>query len=305
MINSTVPLLSISIVNYNAKERLLECLESLQDITIPHPEIIVVDNASQDGSPEMVQVRFPDVILIENDYNAGFIRANNQGLRRSSGKYILSLNNDTIVPPGSLEKLIAVLEDHGQYGAVGGKLISPGGDFQWQCRRSFPTPLVALTYFLRLGKIFPRIALFNRYVLTDHDPDKSLDVEAISGACFMVRREVLEQTGGMDESYFMYGDDLDWSYRIVRLGWKIRYCAEAPIIHYGGLGGTQHGSYGMIYHFYQAMWIFYDKHLRKDYLFLVTVLVWLGIWLKYVLHAFQFALGIKKSVSRKIKKQAR
>jgi GT2 family glycosyltransferase len=294
------PYLSISIVNYNACSLLRDCLHSIYTHPAPfRTEVIVVDNASQDGSAAMVAGEFPAVVLIKNPDNRGFIRANNQGLRAAQGQYILSLNNDTVVPAGSLAKLVGFLEQHPQYGACGGKLINPTGGFQWQCRRSFPTPLVALTYFLRLRKIFPGVALFHRYILSDRDPDESLDVDALSGACFLVRRETLTQTAGMDEIYFMYGDDLDWSYRIRARGWKIRYCADAPIIHYGGLGGTQHNSYRMMYHFYEAMWIFYRRHYRAHYSPVVTALVWLGIWIKFGLHALQYALGIKKSVSRK------
>ncbi|OQY28817.1 MAG: hypothetical protein B6244_05880 [Candidatus Cloacimonetes bacterium 4572_55] len=294
------PTLSICVVNYNAGDVVVECLESIyKNVTIPDLEVILVDNASSDQSNLTIKKKFPQTILIQNSENAGFIRANNQGLKRSRGRYVLSLNPDTIVPPGSLEKLTHFLETHPDYGAVGGKLHSPNNDFQWQCRRSFPTPFVACAYFLRLRKFFPEVELFHRYTLTNYSPDQSLDVEAISGACFMVPREVLEQTNGMDESFFMYGDDLDWSYRIHEKGWKIRYCADAPIMHYGGLGGAQHGSYRLISHYYNAMWIFYDHHLRRSRSLPTTLLVWIGIKAMTGLHKLLFALGIRRSVSRK------
>lgn len=294
------PLLSISIVNFNACQMLRDCLQSLrQNVGYDDLEVIVVDNDSHDGSVGMVRAEFPEVLLIANTENRGFNRANNQGLKRARGRYILSLNNDTIVPPGSLEKMVDFLETHPEYGAVGGRLMNPEGGFQWQCRRSFPTPLVALSYFLRLRTLFPNVDLFHRYTLTQHDPEESLDVDAISGACFMVRRDVLEQTGGMDDTFFMYGDDLDWSYRIHENGWKIRYLADAPITHYGGLGGAHHVSYRLIFHYYNAMWIFYRHHLQKHYSVVTTALVWLGIWTKAGLHSLQYALGLKKLVSRK------
>ena len=294
------PLLSISIVNFNARERLRECLQSLYTrVTILDLEIIVVDNASNDGSAAIVKTEFPLAILIENAVNRGFNRANNQGLARASGKFLLSLNNDTNVPAGSLEKLVEFLQTHPEYGAVGGRLVSPDGSFQWQSRRSFPTPLVALSYFLKLRVLFPKVDLFHRYALTNRNPREGHDVDALSGACFLVRREVYEQTGGMDDVFFMYGDDLDWSYRIRQKGWRIFYCADAPILHYGGQGGAHHVSYSLIYHYYHAMWLFYSRHLKPRYIVLISLLVLIGISIMYLLHTFLYTLRLNKLVSSK------
>lgn len=293
------PLLSISIVNFNARERLRECLISLHEqVTIPNLDIVVVDNASDDGSAAMIKQNFPNIRLIQNSINRGFNRANNQGLYAARGQFLLSLNNDTIIPPGSLEKLVEFLQDHPEYGAAGGKLLSPNGNFQWQSRRSFPTPLAALTYLLGLRRYFPGVELFHRYALTHIAPEESLDVDALSGACLLVRRDVYAQTGGMDDVFFMYGDDLDWCYRIRQQGWKIRYCADAPIIHYGGQGGAHRVSYSLIYHYYQAMWLFYRRHYRRQYNFVVTGLVFSAIWGLIGLHSLLFMLGINKRVSR-------
>ncbi len=295
-----IPKLSICFVNYNAKDVVLNCLRSLyHNLTIIDPEIILVDNASQDGSLELIAAEFPAIILIRNRENRGFNRANNQALHHSTGDFILSLNTDTLIPPGSIEKLVAFLEGHPEYGAAGGRLNSPNGDFQWQCRRSSPTPLTALTYFLRLRRWFSGVELFHRYALTNRSPDESMDVEAISGACFMVCRMALEQTGGMDDTYFMYGDDLDWSYRLRQKGWKIRYCADAPIIHYGGSGGAHYASLRLIGHYYNAMWIFYQKHLKSNYTLLTTGLVWLGIRAFTAWHGLLFIFGLTGRVSRK------
>lgn len=271
--------LSISIVNYNAKEYLEQCLRSVLASGCRLPmEIIVVDNHSQDASAQMVREEFPAVTLIQNTRNEGFIKANNKGLRASRGKYVLSLNNDTVVRPGALDTLVDFLESHPESGACGPKVLNPDGSLQRQCRRGFPTPMSAIYYFLRLHKLFPGNRKFGHYLMAHLDPDQVGEVDSLSGACMLVRRDVMDRVGLMDESFTMYGDDLDWCYRIKKAGWKIHYVPQAVILHHGGLGGSRALPYRNIWEFHRSMAIFHEKHYSDSYSFLTNWLVYSGIW---------------------------
>lgn len=271
--------LSISIVNYNAKEYLQQCLQSILASGCKSPmEIIVVDNHSDDESVHMMSEEFPTVTLIQNARNEGFIKANNKGLRASRGKYVLSLNNDTVVRPGALDSLVDFMESHPETGACGPKVLNPNGSLQNQCRRGFPTPMSAIYYFLRLHKLFPRNEKFGHYLMSHLDPDQVGEIDSLSGACMMVRRDVMDQVGLMDESYTMYGDDLDWCYRIKNAGWKIHYVPHAVIMHYGGMGGSRALPYRNTWEFYRSMTIFHQKHYSESYSFLTNWAVYSGIW---------------------------
>ncbi|HNS19971.1 MAG TPA: glycosyltransferase family 2 protein [Sedimentisphaerales bacterium] len=270
---------SISIVNYNAKEYLEQCLQSLFATGCRFPiEVIVVDNHSQDGSGQLVKEQFPTVTLIQSDNNEGFIKANNRGLRASRGEYVLSLNNDTVVRPGALDALVDFMDSHPESGACGPKVLNPNGSLQKQCRRGFPTPMSAIYYFLRLHKLFPRNKRFGHYVMSHLHPDEMGEIDSLSGACMMVRREVMDRVGLMDESYTMYGDDLDWCYRIKKAGWKIHYVPQAVIMHHGGLGGSRVLPYKNTWEFYRSMAVFHEKHYSESYSFLTNFLVYSGIW---------------------------
>jgi GT2 family glycosyltransferase len=270
---------SISIVNYNAEKYLKQCLRSIFAYGCRFPtEIIVVDNHSQDRSVRMVREEFPTVRLIENTRNEGFIKANNKGLRASRGKYVLSLNNDAVVRPGALDILIDFLESHPESGACGPKILNPNGSLQGQCRRGFPTPMSALYYFLRLHRLFPRNRKFGHYLMTHLDPDRTSEVDSLSGACMMVRRDVMDRVGLMDESFTMYGDDLDWCYRIKQAGWKVHYVPQAIIVHHGGMGGSRVLPYRNTWEFHRSMAFFHKKHYSDHCSFLTNGLIYSGIW---------------------------
>jgi len=276
-----MPDVSISIVNYNSKGLLDDCIASLIKSMKGHSyEIIVVDNASTDRSAEMVKTKYPQIRLIINKSNYGFIKANNIGIRTGGGKYLLSLNNDTIIKGGSIDRLIDFMENNPDAGAVGPKLLNSNGSIQKQCRRSFPNPLNALYYFTGLSDLFPKSRRFGQYLLSYIDDLRTQEVDSLCGAAMMVRREAIEKVGLMDENYFMYGDDIDWCYRIKEAGYKVCYVPDAEIIHFGGMGGSRKRSYRNIIEFHRAMAIFYKKHYSKRYLFLVNWLVYAGIWLK-------------------------
>ena len=274
--------LSVIIVSYNVREFLQQCLHSLEKAGEGlSMEIIVVDNASGDGSAEMVRREFPRVRLIENRDNRGFSRANNQAVRIAGGRYLLLINPDTLAREDTLAAMIAFMEAHPEAGAAGCKILNPDGTLQLSCRRSFPTPWVALSKITGLGRLFPGSRLFGSYNLTYLDPDRTAQVDALSGSFMFLRRQALEQVGLFDEQYFMYGEDLDLCYRIKKATWKIYYVPDTQIIHYKGK--STESSAGTVIDFYRAMYIFVKKHLRPRYLFFLHWFLVLGITMRAAL----------------------
>ncbi|MDZ7371314.1 MAG: glycosyltransferase [candidate division KSB1 bacterium] len=263
--------LSIVIVNYNVREFLEQALVSVQK-AVRHIdcEIWVVDNASSDGSAAFIRRKFPDVKLIANEQNLGFARANNQALQQATGKYICLLNPDTIVQENTFDVLLRYMEDHPEVGMVGAKILNADGSLQLACRRSFPTPWVAFTKIVGLAALFPKSRWFGRYNLTFLDPEQEADVEAISGSFMFVRRSVIEQVGGLDEDFFMYGEDLDWCYRIREAGYRIRYVPYTQIIHFKGESSKKSLLQQRLL-FYEAMRLFVRKHFKKR-------IAWIPLW---------------------------
>jgi len=260
------PLFSVIIVNYNVREFLQHALMSVQKAMKGlRGEIIVVDNASDDGSVEMVRRRFPSVRLIASDVNLGFAKANNLAIRTSAGKYLLLLNPDTVVQEDTFTTLLKFFDENADVGLAGCKILNPDGSFQLSCRRSFPTPWVAFTKISGLSSLFPKSRLFGRYNLTYLSEDESYEIDAVSGSFMMLRREVIEQVGGLDEEYFMYGEDLDWCYRIQQAGWKIYYVPTTKIIHYKG-ESTRRSGIDEIKTFYEAMHLFVKKHIGRSWI---------------------------------------
>ncbi len=261
------PLLSIIIVNYNVRDFLHHALVSLQKAMKGiRGEIIVVDNASDDGSIEMVRHRFPSVHLIASKVNLGFAKANNLGLKRARGTYLLLINPDTLVQEDTLRVMIQFFQDSPDAGLAGCKVLNPDGTFQLACRRSFPRPWVAFSKMVGLSGLFHDSRLFGRYNLTYLSPDETYELDAVSGSFMMVRREAYEQVGGLDEDFFMYGEDLDWCYRIQQAGWKNYYVHSTQIIHYKG-ESTKRSNLDEIRTFYQAMHLFVQKHFSSSRIF--------------------------------------
>ncbi|MCX8057314.1 MAG: glycosyltransferase [Ignavibacteria bacterium] len=258
--------LSIIIVNYNVKAFLQNCLLSILKATEKiSSEIIVVDNASDDGSVEIVKKNFPNVKLIESKENLGFSRANNIGLKISQGKYICLINPDTIVEENTFEEMIQFMERNPEVGLAGCKILNPDGTFQLACRRSFPTPWVAFTKIIGLSKVFPKSKLFAKYNLTYLDENKSYEVDAVSGSFMFFRREVYEKIGGLDETFFMYGEDLDYCYRVKKAGYKVYYVHSTKIIHFKG-ESTKRSNIDELKHFYDAMRLFVKKHFAGSWI---------------------------------------
>jgi hypothetical protein len=268
--------ISIIIVSYNVRDFLQQCLHSL-DRASAHPtvEVIVVDNASVDASAQMVREQFPGVRLIENRTNRGFSRANNQAMRIARGRYLLLINPDTLAQEDTLVALQDFMDAHPEAGAAGCKILNPDGTLQLSCRRSFPTPWVAFCKILGLSRLFPKSRLFGKYNLTYLDPDQIEKVDALSGSFLFLRRRTVKEIGLFDEQYFMYGEDLDLCYRIMKAGWKIYYVPTTQIIHYKGK--STESSPATVLDFYRAMYIFVNKHLRHRYLFFLHWLLILGI----------------------------
>ncbi|MFQ5639507.1 MAG: glycosyltransferase [bacterium] len=274
------PQLSVIIVNYNVKEFLEQALVSIRRaLKGLAAEIIVVDNASTDGSQSMLRSAFKDVRVIQNKQNMGFAKACNQGLELAHGDYLVLINPDTIVQEDTFAKLLGFMKQHADTGMVGCKILNPDGSLQLACRRSFPTPWVAFTRLSGLSRLFPKTRLFGRYNLTYLDPEQSYEVEAISGSLMMIRRDVLSKVGCLDESFFMYGEDLDWCYRIRQGGLKVRYFSGTQIIHFKG-ESSKRMEFDRLRVFYRAMLLFVKKHFKKKSLFMPYWLLWVAIWIR-------------------------
>ena len=229
-------IISVVVVSYNVRDFVKQCLTSLSRAYFDgRVETILVDNDSYDGTVEMVQRRFPQVLVIQNSENRGFAAAANQGIAAATGEYILSLNPDTIVEEKTLQVLVDYLHEHPDVGCVGPKILNSDGSLQQACKRSFPRPWVALTRLLGLARLFPKSRLFGQYNLTYLDPDQTHAVDAVSGSCMCLPRNILEQLGPFDETFFMWGDDLDYCYRIARAGYRVVYHPGTQIIHYQGV----------------------------------------------------------------------
>lgn len=263
--NSSINL-SIIIVNYNVKDFLQSLLlslnKALKNIT---NEIIIVDNASTDGSVELIKNNFQNIILIANKENLGFSKANNQGLKISKGKYLLLINPDTIVSEDTISEMINFFENNAGTGLAGCKILNPDGSLQLACRRSFPGPWTSFCKVTGLSCLFPNSKIFAKYNLTYLDENKSYEVDAVSGSFMMFTREVYDNIGGLDEEYFMYGEDLDFCYRIQKAGYKIFYVHNTKIIHYKG-ESTKRSTLDETRIFYKAMHLFVKKYFSTSYL---------------------------------------
>jgi GT2 family glycosyltransferase len=269
---------SVIIVNYNVRQFLENSLSSLRRALAGfRAEIFVVDNASSDGSAEMVRAKFPEVLLMQNAENVGFAKANNQALRRSTGDSILLINPDTIVQEDTIRVMLRFFEDHPDAGLAGCKILNPDGTFQLPCRRSFPTPWVAFTKIFGLSALLPNSKLFGRYNLTYRDPEATYPVDAVSGSFMMVRRQAYEKVGGLDETFFMYGEDLDWCYRFRQAGYAVYYVHETTIIHFKG-ESTRRSEIDGEELFYRAMELFVQKHFSSSGL--VKLVVRTGIFFR-------------------------
>jgi len=260
--------ISVIIVNYNVKELLQQCVNSvLSSSKNLKTEIIIVDNNSFDGSVEFIKSKFSlnsNIKVISSPVNLGFAKGNNIGVKEAKGEYLLILNPDTVLQEDTLEKTLSFYKTDSQIGAVTCKLVLPNGKLDLACRRSFPTPSVAVYRMLGLSKLFPKSKLFGKYNLTYLDENHIYEVDAIVGAFILLRKDIYDKVGGFDEEYFMYGEDLDLCYRLKKAGYKIYYFPGTSIIHYKG-ESTKKSSISYVNNFYGAMQIFVRKNLKTRF----------------------------------------
>jgi GT2 family glycosyltransferase len=275
--------LSIVIVNYNVKYFIEQCLLSVKKaIEGIDAEVFVIDNASVDGSVEMLREKFPWVETIANVDNRGFSKANNQAIRISKGKYVLLLNPDTVVEEDCFKKCIAFAEKQEQFGSLGVKMIDGLGEFLPESKRGLPSPKVAFSKIFGLSKLFPNSKTFGKYHLSYLSKEKDHEIDILSGAFMFMAKEALDKVGLLDETFFMYGEDIDLSYRIQLGGFKNFYYSGTTIIHYKG-ESTKKGSINYVYVFYKAMVIFAHKHFKDGYSKLFGFCIYSAIYFRMAL----------------------
>jgi len=303
--------LAIVIVNYNVCDLLRDCLKSVYASTGLTFEVCVVDNASPDDSADMVAREFPQAKLIRNVDNMGYAAANNlglkyfgfedasQGSRTPSGelglsrstlraphsalpRYALLLNPDTVVPPDAFAQMITLMDQNSAFGVSGPKLVRLDGSLDLACRRGFPTVEVSFWRLTKLSRLFPKSQRFGRYNMTYLDEDQPAEIDSVVGAFMLVRREAIEQAGLLDEIFWMYGEDLDWAYRIKQGGWKVYYYPHVVVQHIkrASSGQSNAGAAKAKYEFDRAMWLFYQKHYQAATPRPIDFLVRLGLGFK-------------------------
>lgn len=281
--------LSIIILNFNTEGLLRQCLGSLPE----HEDyqVIVVDNASTDGSVAMIKEEFPKVELILSKTNCGFTRGNNLARSKAKGEYVLFLNSDAKVYPGTLERMVKLMDEDPDVGIATCYTELPDGSFYYACHRGFPTLWNSLTYFSGLAKLFPKSKLFAGYTATYLPLNKVHEIDACSGTFLLIRRAILDEINWFDEDYYSYGEDIEMCFRVKELGYKVMFVPDVKIMHYWGASSglkstsrevssadpTNQAKWNQAR--YQAMKIFYNKHYRKNYPEIFNQLVFAGIGL--------------------------
>jgi GT2 family glycosyltransferase len=291
---------SIIIVNWKTPKLLASCLDSIfQDANSGDFEICVVDNDSQDESLDLIQNHYGSVHLIANTSNVGFSKAVNQAIPVTSGKYILLLNPDTHVQDQAISKLADFMDLNQDCGACGPRVLNPDGSLQLACRRSFPDPWVSLARLTYLSRLFPNNKSFAQYNLTFEDENKLLEVDALSGSAMMVRRDVIDQIGLLDEEIFMYGEDIDWCWRVKEHGYKVFYIPEARVYHFHG-ASSRLRPIGTTLNLHRGMEVFYRKHLAAKYPAPFNWCVYTAIWTRALIFTTMFFLASLFRMNKKV-----
>ncbi len=279
--------LSLCIVSWNVTDDLKNCLESLREGAAGiSSEIILVDNASEDDTVDMVRREFPDVQVIANAHNAGFAAANVQAMEQAVGRYLLMLNPDTLVPPGGMAQLIRFADAHPEAGVVGPKLVYGDGRLQHSCR-SFPTAGAALFRNTILGRLFPRTSANASYLMENWDHSEVREVDWVSGACLLIRRDAFDQIGPLDTSFYWGSEDVDYCWRTHKAGWKVVYTPEPVITHLVGRSTDKVPIKTLLRH-HRSMYQLYSKHMARNPI--SRFIGWLGVWVRAGLILLQ-ALG--------------
>jgi GT2 family glycosyltransferase len=287
--------LSICIVTYKARDLLRDCLSSVASSTSSaNYEIIVLDNGSYDGVAEMLQQEFPSVYFIQNNTNDGYTKPMNQALQAGRGRYLVQLNPDTVILPSAFERLLEFMDSHPEVGICGPKVLNADGTLQKPCRRGESRPWAVISYFSGLSAMFPKSRLFGGYLLNYMDEDETHEVAGVSGSCMLIRREVVDQIGYLDERFYAYQEDADYCFQAIKAGWKVYYVPAAQIIHYGGQGGSRVEPYRSILAWHRSYWLYYRKNFASDYFFMFN-------WIYYLLIGFKLVYSLLVNSIRKEK----
>lgn len=275
--------LTITIASWNTREALRACLDSIRaSASEVNLEVIVFDNASHDDSPDMVREEFPEATLMQSPTNLGFGAAHNRAMAQGKGRYLMPFNSDAVASPGVFRALIDFCDRHPNAGIVGPKILNPDGSLQYSCRR-FPTIEAALFRNTLLGRVFPKNKYAREYLMQDWPHEQPRQVDWLSGAAMMLRRETFEQTGGFDEQFFMYCEDVDLCLRAHNAGWEVWYIPMGSVTHKVGASTSQIAD-RMIRVFHHSMWLFYKKHYIAKVPLLLRPLVPFGLWLRGTLY---------------------
>lgn len=289
--------LGVCIVTRFSKDVILDCLTSLFDQSPGLDlDVVVVDNASRDGTVESIRLKFPTVKLILNPENFGYARAVNQGLHSLDARYYVLLNPDAMILDNALERLVQFMEENPQAGICVPKVLNNDGTLQYQCRRGEARPGEVFSYFLGLDRLFPNDRRFNGYLLRHLDNDQVHEVKAASGSCMMIRREVTGQIGYLDERYFAYQEDTDYCFQARKAGWGVYYVPIAQVIHFGGRGGSGVNPYFGIYQWHRSYYLYYRKNLARDYPFWFHPFYYFVMFVKMVLNLAAVFFSRKKIV---------
>ncbi len=297
---NTTPDISICLVALNACDYLYSCLVSIQkNQPKASIEVIISDNHSTDGTLEMLAEEFPEAKVIRNATNGGFAKPANLAIRESRGRYVLLLNPDTVVHGNALDTLAAYLDSHPETGIVGPKIVNRDGSMQRQCRRSEGRPWDAFCHLTGLAQKYPDNPRYNGYLMGYLDANETHEVQAVSGACMLIRREVLDKVGLLDERFFAYQEDSDFCKRTRQAGWKVVYLPAARITHYGGKGGATVHFYKSLYEWHHSYYLYYRKHFAREYSTFFNHLIYLIIFLKLVGAFFVNFFRQEKSIGRR------
>jgi GT2 family glycosyltransferase len=272
--------ISICIVTLQARDYLRNCLNSIYENPPSNPfEIIVVDNYSQDGTLEMLDAEFQKVQVVANQTNLGYTTPMNQALQRAAGRFLLQLNPDTVVHPGAIDVLLDFFKNYPEAGICGPKVLNRDGTLQKQCRRGESRPWAVISYFSGLYARFPNRKFFGGYLLNYMDENETHPVAGVSGSCMMIRREVIEEIGYLDERFFAWQEDADYCFRAWKKGWQVYYVPRAIITHFGGEGGSRVEPYRSIIEWHRSYYRFYKKNYAEDYFllfnwFYYSMIIW-------------------------------